>query len=218
MRSATVVLRSRSTGRYLFDAARFVAETPAVTDGAIEHVNTLADGTAVVLTWFRAPVEPVRSYLDENDRGLTTDITPAPDGVVVYSHFQPSGLVDSLLGLRRKYEVVFDVPMAFTDDGGIRATLIGREAAIQAAIDGMPDEVGITLQAMTEYNPVARGPLATLTDRQLETLQLAVDRGYYDSPREVTARALAAELGCSRGTASEHLRKAERYVLSEVLD
>ncbi len=216
MRLATVVLRSCSPDDYLFEPARFVAETREVVSGTVEHVNTLSDGTAVILIWFRAPEEAVRSYVSEMDVGIVTDISPAPDGVVVYIHFEPTGVSDVLLGLMRQHEVVFDVPMTFTDDGGLRTPLIGREDAIQAAVDGLPDEVNASLESMTEYNPAARGPLATLTERQIETLRLAVDRGYYASPREVSADELADELGCSRGTASEHLRKAERYVLSEL--
>lgn len=73
--------------------------------------------------------------------------------------------------------------MTLTTDGGIRTPLIGREEAIQAAIEGLPEEVHATPEATTEYDPAARGPLGTLTDRQLETLRHAFDHGYYDSPR-----------------------------------
>lgn len=217
MRHATVVLRSQPPGQYLVESARFVAETPDVTGGTIEHINTLSDGTAVILVWFRAPLETVRSFVAETTDELPSDIAPAPDGVVMYSHFQPSGLSGVLLELRQQHEVVFDVPMTFTDDGGLRTSLIGREEALQAAIDGLPDEVSVTLEVLNEYNPAAREPLAALTDRQLEALRLAVDRGYYESPREVSADELAGELACSRGTVSEHLRKAEQYVLSGLL-
>lgn len=218
MRHATVLLDSRGSDRYLLAPSRFVAEHPDVRGGTIEHVNTLADGSAITLMWFRASLETVRSYVDGAGAGIATDVAPAPDGVVLYSHFEPAGTSEVLLGLRQRHEVVFDVPMTFTADGEIRAPIVGREGAIQAAIDGMADEIEVTLEAITEYNPAVRGPLATLTDRQLETLRLAVERGYYESPRGVTAADLADELGCSRGAVSEHLRKAERYVLSDLVE
>lgn len=218
MRKATVVLRASSSGDYLLAPSRFVAETPDVHAGTIQHVDALADGTAVVLMWFQAPVERVRAAFGAAPAEIATDVSPVSDGVVVYSHFEPSGVSDVLLGLGRQHEVVSDRPMTFTDDGGLRVGVIGREGAIQTAIDSLPETVSVTLEAMTAYDPRARGPLATLTDRQLETLRLAVEWGYYESPRAASLGDLADELGCSRGTVGEHLRKAERYVLSAVLD
>lgn len=44
---------------------------------------------------------------------------------------------------------------------------------------------------------------------QYETLREAVDRGYYETPREITVEELAAELGMPRSTLSYRLRRAE---------
>lgn len=52
-----------------------------------------------------------------------------------------------------------------------------------------------------------------LTARQREVFLLARSRGYYEYPRETTARELAAELGISKTTLLEHLRKAEAKLL-----
>lgn len=54
---------------------------------------------------------------------------------------------------------------------------------------------------------------ADLTARQLDVLVDAVERGYYDAPRTVEAKELAAELDLSVSTFQEHLRKAEKRVL-----
>ncbi|WP_439025394.1 helix-turn-helix domain-containing protein [Haloarchaeobius sp. DT45] len=52
-----------------------------------------------------------------------------------------------------------------------------------------------------------------LTPRQQEALALARRRGYYSWPREVTARELATDLGVSKTTFLEHLRRAEATLL-----
>ncbi|MXV61836.1 bacterio-opsin activator [Natronorubrum sp. JWXQ-INN-674] len=52
------------------------------------------------------------------------------------------------------------------------------------------------------------------TPRQREVLVLAYTNGYYDWPRENTGEELAAELGVTYATFSEHLRKAEQKLLS----
>ncbi|MCT9095577.1 helix-turn-helix domain-containing protein [Haloarchaeobius sp. HME9146] len=52
--------------------------------------------------------------------------------------------------------------------------------------------------------------LGSIPSRQRELLTLALERGYFDIPREVTLEELAEEMGITKTTASNHLRKAER--------
>lgn len=53
-----------------------------------------------------------------------------------------------------------------------------------------------------------------LTDRQREVLDLARKHDYYGWPRETTTQELAHELGISKTTLLEHLRKAEAKLLN----
>ncbi|MFC6874642.1 helix-turn-helix domain-containing protein [Halobellus marinus] len=59
------------------------------------------------------------------------------------------------------------------------------------------------------YRSADVNPATTLSDRQQEALQTAVELGYYDTPREDTHADVADELGCAPNTASEHLQKGE---------
>ncbi|MFC4357580.1 helix-turn-helix domain-containing protein [Halobium salinum] len=52
-----------------------------------------------------------------------------------------------------------------------------------------------------------------LSERQREVFELARKRGYYTWPREVSASELADDLGLSKATVLEHLRKAEAKLL-----
>lgn len=52
-----------------------------------------------------------------------------------------------------------------------------------------------------------------LSERQREAFELARRRGYYQWPRKVTASELAEEMGVSKTTLLEHLRKAEAKLL-----
>lgn len=56
-----------------------------------------------------------------------------------------------------------------------------------------------------------------LTDRQREILALALERGYFDQPREVNATALADELDVSPSTLREHITAAERKIFRALL-
>jgi predicted DNA binding protein len=52
-----------------------------------------------------------------------------------------------------------------------------------------------------------------LTDRQREVFLAGLERGYYDTPREVTLTELAEALGVSKATVSDILHRAEGKIL-----
>jgi predicted DNA binding protein len=72
----------------------------------------------------------------------------------------------------------------------------------------------VTLGKLEEFSATTESPL---TDRQRHVASEALARGYYDWPRGINNSDLADELGISRATLHEHLRKAERKLLSAVL-
>jgi predicted DNA binding protein len=53
-----------------------------------------------------------------------------------------------------------------------------------------------------------------ITDRQLAALQLALENGYYEQPRQTSLRELASQTSVARSTFEEHLRKAENKLLT----
>lgn len=60
--------------------------------------------------------------------------------------------------------------------------------------------------------------LDRLTDRQREVLFEAHDAGYYERPRQTTGEELAGELGIAPATFQQHLRAAERKLVSLVAE
>ena len=56
-----------------------------------------------------------------------------------------------------------------------------------------------------------------LTERQLQFVCEAVERGYYDSPRESTLTDVADALDVSKGAASGTLHRAERRIIKDFL-
>lgn len=57
-----------------------------------------------------------------------------------------------------------------------------------------------------------------LTDRQREVLKTAFDLGYYESGGGATGKAVADELGITAATVSQHLKAAERELVSILLE
>ncbi len=58
---------------------------------------------------------------------------------------------------------------------------------------------------------------AGLSKRQLEAVETALEAGYYDWPRGADAEAVATRLDVTHPTFLEHLRKAEKKLLSNAL-
>lgn len=59
--------------------------------------------------------------------------------------------------------------------------------------------------------------LSALTDRQREAMDLAIRRGYFETPKDVTGRDLADAMGISATAFHEHLRTAERKLLTRLI-
>jgi DNA-binding CsgD family transcriptional regulator len=56
-----------------------------------------------------------------------------------------------------------------------------------------------------------------LTARQLEVVETAYERGYFERPRRANATEIAADLGINPSTFREHLTAAESKILGDVL-
>lgn len=109
------------------------------------------------------------------------------------------------------------------ENGRERRTLLARtdRHTVQRELDDIEAayDADIELRKITTATPPSNThePIADrLSPRQREALQLARTQGYYEYPRDTTARTLAAELDISKTTFLEHLRKAEAKLLTAI--
>lgn len=78
-------------------------------------------------------------------------------------------------------------------------------------------DIPITLTALHALTPVETATEAALTDGQQKALILAYERGYFESPREVTMAELGDELGISQQAIASRLRRGTRRILGNTL-
>ncbi|WP_265110704.1 helix-turn-helix domain-containing protein [Halosolutus halophilus] len=74
----------------------------------------------------------------------------------------------------------------------------------------------VTREFRREVTPSAaewQEVLGTIPERRREILRLAVKRGYFKVPREITLAELAEEMGITKTTASNHLRKVQQSII-----
>ncbi|MFC6823769.1 helix-turn-helix domain-containing protein [Halopelagius fulvigenes] len=80
-------------------------------------------------------------------------------------------------------------------------------------------ELGIPVK-LTELHaltPLETETEAELTDTQQEALELAYERGYFESPREVTMEEIGDELGISQQAVASRLRRGINHILGNTL-
>ncbi len=113
---------------------------------------------------------------------------------------------------------VVPVELARVGPKEVRAVLLASETALprlKDVLDGFGAEYKV--RAVRSAPAATWQPLADLTTRQRELLQLAYRLGYFDTPAKVALERIAGLVGITRAALSKHLRIAERKLLYTVL-
>ena len=103
------------------------------------------------------------------------------------------------------------------DDRGATMSLVGPYEAISGQI-GEYEKAGVspTLERIGGYQG-PNYPLDGLTARQREVIETAWEMGYYEVPKQVSADDIATEMSLDSSTVNEHLQRAERNLLGQIL-
>ncbi|MFC7212803.1 helix-turn-helix domain-containing protein [Saliphagus sp. GCM10025334] len=78
-------------------------------------------------------------------------------------------------------------------------------------------DVPVTLTSLHALTPVETDTEAALTETQQEALVLAFDRGYFETPREVTMAEVGDELDISQQAVASRLRRGIKHILGSTL-
>lgn len=142
----------------------------------------------------------------------TTDTGNANQGIVVRYDLRNS-INDALVS--RGF--IPDEPVRMYDGREYWTVLVdASREAVTERVEAIREEMNAEVHVMditTAYSASGVLPTDKLSARQRETFELARERGYYAWPRGISASDLATELGVSKATLLEHLRKAEAKLL-----
>jgi DNA-binding CsgD family transcriptional regulator len=183
---------------------------------AIHRMELLADDTVAMFAEGRGDIEGLRRVLSESSEVFEFSLSGDDAGFFAYTRYAADDLTRMLMEDRRESSYLIDMPIEYTDDGGLRVTYIGTEAAFADALSEQPEGVRVEVERTGPYTPGPRHVVSRLTGRQREVLRAAVDLGYYQEPREATHDEIAAATGLSETTVGEHLRKIEATVFSSL--
>lgn len=212
MRYVTLTIRPTEGGFHPVD--RRLAVDPDVTPVAIHHVELLADDTIAMLGEVRGDAERYREILESTDSVLECVVSADDDRVIGYSHIVPNDRTLELFERQRASPFVVEMPIEYTGDGGQRHTLVGDSDTFDGSRLDLPEGIEGEIEAVGDYQPDTGTLFGSLTAREREVLSVAVECGYYESPREATHDDLAAELEISASAVSRHLQRIESKVFS----
>lgn len=199
-------------------------ETPLTTLAAadeIETVRLLAGGvrdsdTPTYSLAIDGSPDRVHELLKTDDDVLEWEISAADqDELYVYVRFHAPPAVSHFREQFTRDSLVVLLPATFHPDS-IELTVVGTQSDLSVAFETLPDAFDHTVLEVGTYRDGTRRG-RSLTDRQREVIEIAFDLGYYDEPSRTSHEEIADELGCSASTVGEHLRKAERRLVAEVV-
>jgi predicted DNA binding protein len=215
-RYATVLLELDDA--HEFSNNNIVPGRSAVTRRQLHNFNLVDNETVVLLYHFRGDLNQIDAALDATPDVLNYDLVDQENGGgFAYIHCELSDPVRSIVSTLHQFEIVLDMPLEFSDNGSVKATLLGEEPVLGEALKAISESVNVQLEKTGTYRPGIRDLGATLTDRQYQILTVAIQEGYYEVPRQVTLETIAAKMDLSRATVGEHLQKIEANVLSRIV-
>ncbi|DAC29529.1 MAG TPA: hypothetical protein D7H99_00015 [Candidatus Poseidoniales archaeon] len=111
-------------------------------------------------------------------------------------------------------ECWIQTPSILSDSNGLFLTVHGTTDGLKYFRDGIKKQLPDTVKVRITKNLKADWIAAPqLPERRKQVMDLAVKRGYYQTPRKCTQRQLAEELGVRQGTVAEHLQSAESTII-----
>lgn len=188
---------------------------------SIHDIDLRSDGSLSMLFQTSAPPDRLRSVAERHlGSVIDWDVAAGAEATRLHVHCEPSAQLCEAIALYRQYPVLTDYPIEYVTPGEstVRVVKVGAEADLNGFIDALSEDVDLTVEQVGPYDPGSDRVFGALTERQKTVLRTAIERGYYDVPREASCEELAAELNCSPGTVSQHLRRIESTVLSAFVD
>lgn len=212
----------------MYEATFTISDSSAYTeptDGADCRIELWCNDHSDLLYVAGSAIDPLLSQV-RSDIGIEEQIRGDGEAVVITSSClkrHDTTYVDRYL---ESHNCLLLPPLRY-EDGAKHCRILALDSSSLTDLYGdlVADEFDVDVRTKREIDaPSQSSPLLTLgdvlpelTDRQREVLTLAVEFGYYEMPRGTTTETLADELGISRRTVEDHLRRAEQKLITSLV-
>ncbi len=113
-------------------------------------------------------------------------------------------------------EIIWERPLVFSQEA-VTFSCTGPEPALEKVVQFSKILGTVTSIAYEQEDYRGYRLLPQLTEKERLVLTTALGAGYYEYPRRISATELAEQLGYSKSTAIEYLRKAENKVITTLM-
>ncbi|ELZ02888.1 HTH DNA-binding protein [Natrialba chahannaoensis JCM 10990] len=212
----------------MYEATFTISDSSAYTeptDGADCRIELWCNEHSDLLYVAGSSIDPLLSQI-RTDIGIEEQLRRDGEAVVITSSCLKREETRYIERYLADHNCLLLPPLRY-EDGKKHCRILALDSKSLTALYGDLVEAGFEIDVRTKREigaPTQSSPLLTLDDvlpeltaRQRDVLTLAVDSGYYDLPRETTTAELAAELDVSRRTAEDHLRRAERKLITSLV-
>ena len=198
---------------------QFLVEQDSIRRAHLRHWNFSNPEYVVILFHVvgitRKGREEYVTALDSVETIQKYDVTPVDErSFYVYIRETAQGFASRLRALLTDTELLVIPPIEYGTNGEMLFEVAGEQDALQGLVTELPDHLPVSVDRLGEYDAYRESRATALTDRQREVLDVARERGYYEVPRRASVREIADEVGCSKSTAANHLRKAEARLVT----
>ena len=142
-----------------------------------------------------------------------SEVTVVDDGNYERSYVSSQTTTACVCGTISQYDCVFDV--TGVKNGSLVISIVVEDRALLSEIVSALEETGATVRLRRlsyqseDKNPTLEIDAADITAKQREAVELAIELGYYDRPRNATLTDLAESLGISKSAVSQRLNAVE---------
>jgi len=163
-------------------------------------------------------IEDVLNYLS-GAHGLGSEVQVMDRGKTSYTLFMKGKFSGGLHGLGPGPAEGYITTPFEVRDGNLKLTFLGTVLELKGIIKNL-DAAGVRYKviALTDARFSPDSPLSSLTEKQRRVLLAAYNLGYYDKPKRISSLQLATQLGLASSTLVAHRQKAERRLLTTVLE
>jgi predicted DNA binding protein len=197
----------------------FVAEREGYGPSRLLQWNPAAGETNTMIFHVEGDPEPYAAALDDIETITEYGTAPAEgEAFYVYVCERLDTTARQLTDAATREGLVVMPPVVYRTDRAIDATVVGTAASLQHALEEAPPGIDAEVRSVGRYTAGRMDAASALSDRQFEAVTVAVDLGYYETPREAAVADVADRLDCASGTAAEHLRKAEAALVHRAIE
>jgi predicted DNA binding protein len=171
-----------------------------------------------------SPDSPTDELLEEIDRlGTILHRSVDESGLHVVTQSCLCSLEDSIIQRFEEYNCLYQPPTVHRHGWEHYTVIAFDERDVRALLSDLESDRDVEVRSKTELaeEQLPHSMLAPVdqlfdgvTDRQRAALRLALERGYFEQPRNVSIRELADQTDVARSTYEEHLRKAQNKLLT----